>query len=88
MNDALVALGRIGLSLLFIVSGWGKIAANLAVTGYGEDATILTYECRTVTTDEESRRKFLRYWALVRPFVGHIFRATVRTIRDDAEQGS
>jgi len=32
MNDALVALGRIGLSLLFIISGWGKIGAGYAGT--------------------------------------------------------
>ena len=72
----------------FSEPGWGKIAANFAVTSYGEHATLLTYECRTVTTDDESRRRFLRYWSLIRPFVGHIFRATLRTlrtIRDDAE---
>ena len=52
---------------------------------YGADSTLLSYECRTVTTDAESRRKFARYWWLMRPFIAHIFRATVRTIRDDAE---
>jgi len=69
----------------FSEPGWGKIAANFAVASYGERATVLTYECRTVTTDDDSRRRFLRYWTLIRPFVGHIFRATLRTIRDDAE---
>jgi hypothetical protein len=46
---------------------------------------LLTYECRTTTTDADARRRFLRYWRLVRPFVGHIFRATVRTIGEHAE---
>ena len=41
--------------------------------------------CRTVTTDPESRQRFLRYWWLVRPFVAHIMRASLRTIRADAE---
>ena len=52
---------------------------------YGAGATLLSYECRTITTDAESRRKFARYWWLMRPFIAHIFRATVRTIRDNAE---
>lgn len=63
--------------------GWGKIAANFSVRPYGY-ATLLSYECRTVTTDADSRRRFLRYWRLVRPFVAHIMRATLRTIRDNA----
>jgi hypothetical protein len=71
----------------FAEPGWGKIAASFVVAPYGEHATLLTYECRTVTTDPESRRRFLRYWSIVRPFVRHILRATLRTIRDDAERG-
>jgi len=61
--------------------GWGKIAANFSMLPYGASATLLTYECRTVTTDPESRRRFLRYWHLIRPFVGHILRATLRQVR-------
>ncbi|GAB3226369.1 hypothetical protein [Mycolicibacterium hippocampi] len=63
--------------------GWGKIAANLSVRPYGT-ATLLSYECRTLTTDFASRRRFLRYWRLVRPFVGHIMRATLGQIAADA----
>ena len=70
----------------FTEPGWGKIVANFIVMPYGEHATLLTYECRTVTTDPSSRQKFLRYWTLMRPFIAHIFRATVGTIRDNAEQ--
>lgn len=64
--------------------GWGKIAANFSVRPYGQ-STLLSYECRTVTTDTDSRRKFLRYWWLIRPFVGHIMRATLAKIKTDAE---
>jgi hypothetical protein len=67
--------------------GWGKIAANFSVTPYGEN-TLLSYECRTVTMDPESRRRFLRYWWVIRPFVGHIMRATLAKIKADAEAGS
>ncbi|MBV7707531.1 hypothetical protein [Nocardia nova] len=69
----------------FAEPGWGKIAANFTVTAYGEHASLLGYEVRTVTTDPVSRRRFLRYWWLIRPFVAHIMRATLRTIAKDAE---
>lgn len=72
----------------FAESGWGKIAANLSVLPYGESASLLTYECRTVTTDPGSRRRFLRYWWMIRPFVAHILRATLRQIRTNAEASS
>jgi hypothetical protein len=69
----------------FAEPGWGKIAADFLVTPHGEHASLLTYECRTKLTDDDSRRRFSRYWSLVRPFVGYIFRVTVRSIRDHAE---
>ncbi len=72
----------------FAEPGWGKIAANFSVTPYGSDATLLSYECRTVTTDPESRRRFLRYWWLIRPFVAHILRATLRQISANARCAS
>jgi hypothetical protein len=68
----------------FTEPGWGKIAANFSVVPYGEN-TLLGYECRTVTTDLESRRRFRRYWWLIRPFVGHIMRATLAKVKADAE---
>ncbi len=64
--------------------GWGKIAANFTVTPYGRNA-LVSYECRTTTTDPLSQRQFLRYWWLIRPFVAHIMRATLRTIKANAE---
>jgi hypothetical protein len=72
----------------FVEPGWGKIAANFSMGPYGEQATLLSYQCRTVTSDLDSRRRFLRYWWLIRPFVGHIMRATPRTIQADAEKAA
>jgi len=69
----------------FAEPGWGKIATSLSVRPYGEGHSVLTYECRTATYDEQSRRAFARYWRLIRPFVGHIMRATVHTVRANAE---
>ncbi len=65
--------------------GWGKIACSYSVRAYGARRTLLSYECRTVTTDGESRRQFERYWWLIRPFVQHIMNATVRTIAAESE---
>ena len=40
----------------FSEPGWGKIAASFSVLPYGERNALLTYECRTATTDADSRR--------------------------------
>ncbi|WAJ45447.1 hypothetical protein OK015_02675 [Mycobacterium sp. Aquia_216] len=72
----------------FAEPGWGKIAANFSVVPYGASHTLLSYQCRTVTTDLDSRRRFRRYWWLVRPFVAHIMCATLNTIKSDAEQAA
>ena len=70
----------------FAEPGWGKIAAGFSVRSYGSERSLLTYACRVAMTDADSRRLFRRYWTLVRPFVGHIFRATLATIATDAER--
>jgi hypothetical protein len=69
---------------MFQEPGWGKIACHLLVRHDGPDRAMLTYECRTGTTDSGARRMLARYWWLIRPFVGHIMRATLRTISADA----
>lgn len=65
--------------------GWGKIACHLLVRPDGVGRSILTYECRTATTDLASRAQMARYWWLIRPFVAYILRAVLRTIRTNAE---
>jgi len=74
----------------FTEPGWGRIACNLRVNPYGASRSLLTYECRTRATDDATRAKFLRYWRLIRPFVQHILRATVKsvTINVDTERVS
>jgi hypothetical protein len=69
----------------FHESGWGKIACSLRVDALDARHSELTYECRTCVTDPVSRRKFLRYWRLIRPFVGHILGATVTTVGRNIE---
>lgn len=64
--------------------GWGRIAANISLLPYGETRTLASYEARTATPDPDSARRFARYWALVRPFVGHVMRATLASLRAEA----
>jgi len=66
--------------------GWGKIAVSFSVRPYGAIRTLVTYECRTATYDDASRRAFARYWTLIRPFVAHIMRATLSTLAADLER--
>jgi hypothetical protein len=69
----------------FAEPGWGKIAANFSMAPYGASHTLLSYQCRTTTTDPDARRRFMRYWWLIRQFVAHIMRATLNAIKADAE---
>lgn len=68
----------------FADPGWGKIACHLLVRPDGAGRSVLTYECRTATTDPVSRKQMARYWWLIRPFVAYMMRAVLRTIRGNA----
>jgi hypothetical protein len=48
--------------------GFAKIAASLRIDPYGNASSILTLETRVALTDDESRRRFSRYWLLIGPF--------------------
>jgi hypothetical protein len=65
----------------FAEPGWGKIACHLLVRPDGPHRSILSYECRTATTDPVSQARMSRYWWLIRPFVAYVLRAVLRTIR-------
>jgi hypothetical protein len=69
----------------FVDPGWGKIACHLLVRPDGPGRSILSYECRTATTDPTSRAQMSRYWWLIRPFVAYILRAVVRTIQANVD---
>lgn len=67
--------------------GWGKVACHLLVRPDGPGRAVLSYECRTATTDQAAHRAMARYWTVVRPFVSHIMRATLRTVAAHAGAG-
>lgn len=64
----------------FAEPGFAKMAFNFAAEG----RTIST-ETRVLLTDEASRRRFRRYWLLIRPFSGLIRRSWLRAAKRRAE---
>jgi len=63
--------------------GFAKIAFALRVDPHGATSSILTMETRVALTDAESRRRFRRYWRLVRPFVALIDRMALRLLTEE-----
>jgi hypothetical protein len=68
----------------FAHPGFGKIACNFSLRPYGPDRTLVTYECRTLATDETARRGFMRYWRPLAPFIGLVMRSQLRVIEAEA----
>lgn len=60
----------------FAEPGFAKIAESTVVTPYGAGACVLTMESRVALTDEDSRRRFRRYWRAAGPFI-RLMRPTV-----------
>ena len=60
--------------------GFAKIAASLRIDPYGNRSSILTMETRVAITDDESRRRFRRYWLLIGPFSSLIRRMALRLL--------
>lgn len=61
--------------------GYAKMAINWRLEG-----TTLSTETRVLATDAAARRKFRRYWLVIRPFSGLIRRVWLRAIRRRAER--
>jgi hypothetical protein len=70
----------------FTEPGWGRIGASFTLRPYGLTRTLASYEARTATPDADAARRFRRYWAIVSPFVGHILRAALDALAEDAER--
>lgn len=64
--------------------GFAKIACHLAMAPDADGRVVLSYEARTLATDDASRRSFLRYWRVVSPFVGSMMRTMLRFIEREA----
>jgi hypothetical protein len=70
-----------------IVSGIAAWTCS-AVTVCPDGATTLSTETRILCTDDRNRRRFRRYWAVVRPFSGLIRIELLRIVRREAEARS
>jgi hypothetical protein len=63
--------------------GFAKIALSLRAVPYGAASAILTTETRVALTDADSRRRFRRYWRMVRPASELIRRLAFRQLAAD-----
>jgi hypothetical protein len=68
--------------------GFAKVCWNFSMTPLDRRITRLTTETRIHCTDDASRRRFARYWRLVRPFSGWVRREALLSIRNAAERSS
>ncbi|MFN8037347.1 MAG: hypothetical protein U0V73_15615 [Acidimicrobiia bacterium] len=66
--------------------GYAKTVVDLSLRPYGSTRTLLLYETRTATTDDDARAKFARYWRFVGPFAGFVMRRALFAIRAEAER--
>jgi hypothetical protein len=72
----------------FSEPGFAKLAASTRVSPYGAHACILTLETRVAATDEDSRRRFQRYWRAIGPFIKLIRPSVMRALDRQLPQGS
>jgi len=70
----------------FSEPGYAKLAVGFSVRPSGFGGSTLRYEARTGTTDEEARKRFRRYWRLIRPGVAIVMRRSLRRIKAEAER--
>ena len=68
----------------FAAPGFAKLACNFSLRAYGAAQTLVSYECRTLATDDAARAGFLRYWRPLSPFIGVVLRAQLGVVADEA----
>jgi hypothetical protein len=64
----------------FAEPGFAKMAESTLVMPYGAAACVLTAESRVALTDEDSRRRFRRYWLATGPFIRLMRPAILRAL--------
>src|SRR5664279_670006 len=67
-------------SVTRVTAGQPPWLPTLPTPCYGNDSSILTVETRVAITDDESRRRFRRYWLLIGPFSSLIRRMALRLL--------
>ena len=69
----------------FDEAGFARAAWSFEVTALDEKSCELRTVTRIACTDDESRRRFLRYWRVIGPFSGVIRREALAAVRRQAE---
>ena len=64
----------------FAEPGFAKLAESTLVAPYGATGCVLTAESRVSVTDEDSRRRFRRYWLAAGPFIRLMRPAIMRAL--------
>lgn len=70
----------------FAEPGFAKLALSLRVQSLGEDMSLLCYEVRTATTNEEARKRFRRYWRVIHHGAAIVMHRALVRIRFQAER--
>ena|SRR5437773_4918545 len=70
-----------------VPAGLARGVWNFSISEGGNGKTILRTETRVICGDVASRRKFLTYWLIVRPFSGLIRQIILKRVRSAAEAG-
>jgi hypothetical protein len=65
--------------------GVAKAVWNFRVEPISDDRSVVITETRVRCTDDESRRRFVLYWAVMGPFSATIRRRALSLVRADAE---
>jgi len=68
--------------------GYAKLAMDFTVEPLGASESVLRYEARTQPTDDDGRRRFQRYWRVIRPGVGVVMARALSRIRAEAERAA
>ena len=72
----------------FAEPGFAKIAESTVVTPYGTGACVLTMESRVALTDEDSQRRFRRYWRAAGPFIRLMRPTAMRALKRQLHHGA
>src|SRR5215207_8815250 len=66
--------------------GFAKLVESTRVDPYGDRSSIVTMETRVAVTDEDSRRRFRRYWLVIGPFSHLIRRTALRVLARELDR--
>lgn len=66
--------------------GYAKLVVEFSVWPTGLGGSVVRYEARTATTDEVARKRFRRYWRVIRPGVAVVMKRALQRIKAEAER--